>query len=83
MIADFVSFQDKLYILSSLSMCVYSVQLEKLYLLGNKLTGGLNPAIGRLRRLKKVVLQECGLTCLPEAIGDLVMVCMIVTPKAL
>jgi len=59
------------------------MQLEELYFKGNKLTGGLNPAIVRLLRLKKLILSDCGLTYLPKAIGDLVTVCMIGIVKAL
>jgi len=56
---------------------VWFAQLEELYLGSNKLSRGLNPAIGRLRQLKKLFLMKCELPYLPECIAELELVCII------
>jgi len=47
------------------------LQLEELSLSSNNFSCGLNPALGRLRLLKKLDLELCELTTLPECLGDL------------
>jgi len=47
------------------------LQLEELDLEGNFFEGGLSPAIGRLKQLKKLDLNWCNLTNIPDSIGDL------------
>jgi len=56
-----------------------SLQLEELNIRNNDVSEGLNPAIGRLRTLKKLDLQSCKLKSIPDSFGNLEAVCKFCT----
>lgn len=56
-----------------------SLQLEELDLSRNDFSEGLNPAIGRLGRLKKLSLSSCKLKVVPDWIESLQVVCTFCT----